>query len=538
MSAITIENDLVHYEVLGRGRPVIFVHGWLGSWRYWVPTMQQLSVKYRTYALDLWGFGDSGKEANRYGFKDQVQLLTEFMDKLGITKAALVGHSLGAAVCLRFAAQHPDRAPRVALINPPLFDLGGLDDAAAPITVNTPQPAAVNAPVPAPAIPAATQSAPAPAAPMVTTPATQPATPGTTGTTPVPTPTPAASPTTPNAAPAATTPPAPAPAAPAAPVAPEDVPTTPDTIVRNPLKGMGESPEEILARLQAKNTQAASGTTAAKPVLPAGIGTPILPTQPPADAPATTPTAPATEGASAQPTTPASTPPAPAQPATPAAATPATPPTTPSTPAATPTSTPAQPSQTTPPPPAPTTPAPTTTSPAPVPATPPAPAAPPTSVAPLPGLPNMPVRTDAPNPLLKYLSGKPVELLNRYVAADAPDMDKLLAEVKKTDESALVKSAQSFNGINLSVELHRLQSPTLILHGKDDPVLPAPSDDLLNRINKGKQQGTLLAFVEPDVRHFPMLEISAKFNRLLMDFLEAADLANVQFKDQWRRTLR
>ena len=66
MSAITIENDLVHYEVLGRGRPVIFIHGWLGSWRYWVPTMQQLSVKYRTYALDLWGFGDSGKDAKPF----------------------------------------------------------------------------------------------------------------------------------------------------------------------------------------------------------------------------------------------------------------------------------------------------------------------------------------------------------------------------------------------------------------------------------------------------------------------------------------
>ena len=80
MSAVTIENDLVHYEVLGRGRPVIFVHGWLGSWRYWVPTMQQLSVKYRTYALDLWGFGDSGKDVRRYEFKDQVLLLHEFME--------------------------------------------------------------------------------------------------------------------------------------------------------------------------------------------------------------------------------------------------------------------------------------------------------------------------------------------------------------------------------------------------------------------------------------------------------------------------
>ena len=41
MSAITIGGDLIHYEVLGRGRPVLLVHGWIGSWRYWVPAMQQ-----------------------------------------------------------------------------------------------------------------------------------------------------------------------------------------------------------------------------------------------------------------------------------------------------------------------------------------------------------------------------------------------------------------------------------------------------------------------------------------------------------------
>ena len=42
MSAIVIENGLVHYEVIGRGKPVIFLHGWLGSWRYWMGTMEAL----------------------------------------------------------------------------------------------------------------------------------------------------------------------------------------------------------------------------------------------------------------------------------------------------------------------------------------------------------------------------------------------------------------------------------------------------------------------------------------------------------------
>jgi len=123
MSALTIEHDLVHYEALGRGRPVILVHGWLGSWRYWIPAMQQISGKYRTYALDLWGFGESAKEPLRYGFAEQVRLLDEFMQRLGIAKAALVGHGLGAAIVTRFALRSPDRVPRLMAVSPPLFHM-------------------------------------------------------------------------------------------------------------------------------------------------------------------------------------------------------------------------------------------------------------------------------------------------------------------------------------------------------------------------------------------------------------------------------
>ncbi|WP_119068833.1 alpha/beta fold hydrolase [Aggregatilinea lenta] len=123
MSAITVEGDLIHYEVLGRGRPVILVHGWLGSWRYWIPAMSQLSTKYRTYAIDLWGFGDSGKDPRHYDFASQVLLIDQFMTRMGIAKAALIGHDLGAAVISRFAMTWPDRVPRLMAVSPPLFRL-------------------------------------------------------------------------------------------------------------------------------------------------------------------------------------------------------------------------------------------------------------------------------------------------------------------------------------------------------------------------------------------------------------------------------
>jgi len=162
MTAVTIDDSLVHYEALGRGRPVIVLHTWLGSWRYWIPCMQQLSVKYRLYALDLWGFGDTGRNARRYDFDSQVALLHNFMDKLGITKAALVGHGFGAAVCARCAAQHPDRVPRLMAVAPPLFRLPA-PVAPPPVAEPVERAPAVIAPPAAPLVdpPLATESAPA-----------------------------------------------------------------------------------------------------------------------------------------------------------------------------------------------------------------------------------------------------------------------------------------------------------------------------------------------------------------------------------------
>lgn len=132
MSAITVGGDLVHYEVLGRGRQVILVHGWLGSWRYWVPTMTQISLKYRVYALDLFGFGDSGKNPEKYTIQHQVKLLEEFMNQMGLSKAAFIGHGLGALVLTEFALANQDKIARMLISNAPLYDPGDLDQRTAP----------------------------------------------------------------------------------------------------------------------------------------------------------------------------------------------------------------------------------------------------------------------------------------------------------------------------------------------------------------------------------------------------------------------
>jgi len=145
MSAVVTKDGLIHYEAIGRGQPLLLIHGWLGSWRYWVPTMEGLSVKYKAYALDLWGFGDSDKSDMHYNINAYVEQLINFLDKLGVKKAPIpvVGHTLGGLVALQFAAQAPEWVKQVmgvnvplagAAINQPLAGFSGNGDALARLT--------------------------------------------------------------------------------------------------------------------------------------------------------------------------------------------------------------------------------------------------------------------------------------------------------------------------------------------------------------------------------------------------------------------
>ena len=120
MSVVLLNDAIVHYEVLGRGRPVIFLHGWVGSWRYWISSMQVASTSFRAYALDFWGFGGSAQEKSQYPLDGQTMLLNSFLDEMGIGKIALVGHGWGAMVALNFSIKNPTKVDRVMVTNCPL----------------------------------------------------------------------------------------------------------------------------------------------------------------------------------------------------------------------------------------------------------------------------------------------------------------------------------------------------------------------------------------------------------------------------------
>jgi pimeloyl-ACP methyl ester carboxylesterase len=82
--------------------------------------MESLKGQYRCYALDFWGFGESGKRRSSYQVSDFVGLVDQFMDRLGIEAAPIVGHSMGGTVAVLLALAKPERVQRVIVVGSPI----------------------------------------------------------------------------------------------------------------------------------------------------------------------------------------------------------------------------------------------------------------------------------------------------------------------------------------------------------------------------------------------------------------------------------
>ncbi|MFC8732312.1 alpha/beta fold hydrolase [Luteimicrobium sp. NPDC057192] len=104
------------------GPPVVLLHGILGSAAYWEAVTRRLPDR-RTIALDLLGFGASPRPTgSAYDTADHVAAVVATLDALDLrAPVTLVGHSMGALVALRLAADHPDRVARLVLVGMPVF---------------------------------------------------------------------------------------------------------------------------------------------------------------------------------------------------------------------------------------------------------------------------------------------------------------------------------------------------------------------------------------------------------------------------------
>ncbi|HEX2619331.1 MAG TPA: alpha/beta hydrolase [Phototrophicaceae bacterium] len=440
MSAITVGGDIVHYEVLGRGRPVVLIHGWVGSWRYWIPIMQQLHLKYRVYALDLFGFGDSAKNPEKYTMDQQIHLLTEFMSQLGLAKAALIGHGLGAQVITEFANQHREMVPRLLISSAPLFDTGDLATRGQKVLLTTQDFDAVKAAtLAAEAAPStattstttSTASIPSPL-PSTGSSATGSSTTGTSTGTSQTTTTPASTPST---TPAATS-------------------QTGSSQSGSASKGAGGAEVTVAHRGDVVGESDAT--------IPSSRMIDRSRLEQAALARAEAEIA-ARRAAEKQPEP------------TPAAASVTS----------------------------------TTSS----------------------------RLVNLENPLFGRIGKSNSDaLLQKCFKKTDPEFGKLSQDVARQDDAVLNKMTGSFDAGKMLDILRGLPMPIVVVHGTDDPIIEAPSENVWTYITTNKED-TLIPIPLPGVRHFPMLEADS-FTRLVGNFLEAPDISKIEIKERWKRRSR
>ena len=116
---LPVDGLLVHYQVVGQGPDVVFVHGWGASRRMWWQMTDALAEHYRCWSLDLPGCGNSDKPVDHwYSIPNFTALLRGFMVGHGLRRVRLVGHSMGGMISLNLAARHPELIERLVAINP------------------------------------------------------------------------------------------------------------------------------------------------------------------------------------------------------------------------------------------------------------------------------------------------------------------------------------------------------------------------------------------------------------------------------------
>jgi 3-oxoadipate enol-lactonase len=112
-----VNGTRLFYEVAGKGRDVVLVHGGLVDSRLWDDQFREFAKHYRVTRYDLRGFGRSGYPTGPFSHVEDIYALLKF---LKIERCALVGLSLGSMIAADFTLEHPEMVEHLVLTAPGL----------------------------------------------------------------------------------------------------------------------------------------------------------------------------------------------------------------------------------------------------------------------------------------------------------------------------------------------------------------------------------------------------------------------------------
>ncbi|TFE25844.1 alpha/beta hydrolase [Cohnella luojiensis] len=111
----------IAYRDEGSGEPIVLLHGYCGSHRYWDEVLPSIESHGRVIAVDLRGHGQSSAGEGVYTMEQLADDLAALLDELKLPQVNLFGHSLGGYIALAFAEKYPDRLLALGLVHSTAF---------------------------------------------------------------------------------------------------------------------------------------------------------------------------------------------------------------------------------------------------------------------------------------------------------------------------------------------------------------------------------------------------------------------------------
>ena len=104
------------YRVLGAGRPIVIAHGLYGSSDNWISIAKLLAQKFEVILVDLRNHGQSPHSPS-HSYSDLADDLFELFNKLKLSHACLIGHSMGGKAAMQFAINHPNKLKSLIVVD-------------------------------------------------------------------------------------------------------------------------------------------------------------------------------------------------------------------------------------------------------------------------------------------------------------------------------------------------------------------------------------------------------------------------------------
>src|SRR5437867_4978370 len=105
------------YRIVGEGEPLVLLHGGFGSVEMFGSNVDLLAAKRQVIGVDLQSHGRSPAADRPMRFETMADDIAALIRSLGLERAAIMGFSLGGAVALRTAIQHPEVVERLVLVS-------------------------------------------------------------------------------------------------------------------------------------------------------------------------------------------------------------------------------------------------------------------------------------------------------------------------------------------------------------------------------------------------------------------------------------